>query len=220
MRTLHLSRQLSSSCLLPTLNPSLAPKPFSSQSASVPHPTSPERFHPPIEDVHALPDALTCLCPSLKNFHHERSIPSNQQSASSIPVALIHPVRGSYATLRGRVGISRRRWLNTSTRISHVSPDYRALWPLYWTYLLALLPSVSCALPSKLDSLFDDEFDEHVARFAAESGVAVAVYIVTMKDKAKGLSSYTYLHIDIHGEATQMTEEHQHTRTTSPVTHI
>ena len=61
-------------------------------------------------------------------------------------------------------------------------------------YLLALLPPVIGTLPYELDLLFDDGFDEHVARFATESGGVV--YIVKVKDKVEGLSSYSYLHID------------------------
>ena len=79
--------------------------------------------------------------------------------------------------------------------------------------MLALLPPVIGALPSELDSLFDDEFDECVATFAAESG---GVYIVKVKDEVEGLSFYSYLHVHVHGETTQIMEEHQHTRTTSP----
>ena len=41
---------------------------------------------------------------------------------------------------------------------------------IFRTYLLALLPLVIGALPSALDPLFDDGFDERVARFATESG--------------------------------------------------
>ena len=80
--------------------------------------------------------------------------------------------------------------------------------------MLTLLPPVIGALPSELDSLFDDRFDEHVARFATESGGVV--YIVKVKDEVEGLSSYSYLHIDVHREMMQMTEEHRHTHTTSP----
>jgi hypothetical protein len=68
---------------------------------------------------------------------------------------------------------------------------------IFRTYLLALLPPVIGALPSELDSLFDDEFDERVARFAAESGGVV--YIVKVKDEVEGLSFYPYRHIDVHG---------------------
>ena len=84
---------------------------------------------------------------------------------------------------------------------------------IFRTYLLALLPPVIGALPSELDSLFDDEFDERVARFAAEAGGVV--YIVKVKDEVEGLSFYLCLHIDVHEETTQMTQEHRHTRTTS-----
>ena len=85
---------------------------------------------------------------------------------------------------------------------------------IFRTYLLALLPPVIGALPSELDSLFDDEFDERVARFAAESGGVV--YIVKVKDEVEGLLFYLYLYMDTHGEATPMTEKPRHTRTTSP----
>ncbi|EDR09748.1 dynein heavy chain protein 2 [Laccaria bicolor S238N-H82] len=64
---------------------------------------------------------------------------------------------------------------------------------IFRTYLLALLPPVIGALPSELDSLFDDEFDERVARFAAESGGVV--YIVKVKDEVEddgGTLTYTY----------------------------
>ena len=85
---------------------------------------------------------------------------------------------------------------------------------IFRTYLLTLLPPVIGTLPYKLDLLFDDGFDEHVARFATESGGVV--YIVKVKDKVEGLSSYSYLHMDVHGETMQMTEKHPHTLTTSP----
>ena len=63
-------------------------------------------------------------------------------------------------------------------------------------YLLALLTPIIDALPSELGSLFDDEFDERVARFAAESGGVV--YIVKVKGEVEGLSFYLYLHIGAH----------------------
>ena len=86
---------------------------------------------------------------------------------------------------------------------------------IFWTYFLALLTlPIIDALPSEFGLLFNDEFDERVARFAAESGGVV--YIVKVKDEVEGLSFYLYLHIGAHWETTQMTEEHWHTRTTSP----
>jgi len=69
---------------------------------------------------------------------------------------------------------------------------------IFRTYLLVLLTPVIGALPSESDLLFDNESDERVARFAAESGVVV--YIVKVKDEVEGLSFYLHLHIDVHAE--------------------
>lgn len=55
---------------------------------------------------------------------------------------------------------------------------------VFRSYLLALLPPVIGALPSDLESLFDDEFDERVARFAADNGAVV--YVVKVKDESDG----------------------------------
>jgi len=41
-------------------------------------------------------------------------------------------------------------------------------------------------------------------------------YIVKVKDEVESLLFYSYLHVHVHGETTQMMEEHQRTRTTSP----
>ncbi|KXN93108.1 hypothetical protein AN958_00032 [Leucoagaricus sp. SymC.cos] len=41
---------------------------------------------------------------------------------------------------------------------------------IFCIYLLALLPSVIGADPAKLDTLFDDEFEERVGRFVTRSG--------------------------------------------------
>ena len=38
------------------------------------------------------------------------------------------------------------------------------------TYLLSLLPPVLGASPDELESIFDDEFEERVGRFAGEGG--------------------------------------------------
>lgn len=55
---------------------------------------------------------------------------------------------------------------------------------IFRSYLSALLPPVIGALPSDLESLFDDEFDERVARFAADNGAVV--YVVKVKDESDG----------------------------------
>ncbi|KAF9463127.1 dynein heavy chain [Collybia nuda] len=53
---------------------------------------------------------------------------------------------------------------------------------IFRSYLLALLPPVIGALPEELDSLFDDEFDERVTRFAADSGGPL--YVVKTKEES------------------------------------
>lgn len=56
---------------------------------------------------------------------------------------------------------------------------------IFRSYLLALLPPVIGALPSELDSLFDAEFDERVARFAADTGGSL--YVVKSKEESEGM---------------------------------
>jgi hypothetical protein len=53
-------------------------------------------------------------------------------------------------------------------------------------YLKSLLPPVIGAHPADLESLFDDEFDERVARFAADNGAVV--YVVQTKEETEGTS--------------------------------
>lgn len=56
---------------------------------------------------------------------------------------------------------------------------------VFRAYLLALLPPVIGALKQDLeDTLFDAEFDEKVAKFAAEGGDVV--YIVKIQDTLEG----------------------------------
>ncbi|EIW86124.1 cytoplasmic dynein heavy chain 1 [Coniophora puteana RWD-64-598 SS2] len=61
---------------------------------------------------------------------------------------------------------------------------------LFHQYLSALLPPVLGALPTELDSLFEDEFDERVARFAAEGGGVL--YVVKVKDEGEEEAPPTY----------------------------
>lgn len=56
---------------------------------------------------------------------------------------------------------------------------------VFRSYLTALLPPVIGAAPSELESLFDDKFDERVARFASEAGGVV--YVVKAKDEMEGV---------------------------------
>ncbi|KAH9920337.1 cytoplasmic dynein heavy chain 1 [Fomitopsis serialis] len=58
------------------------------------------------------------------------------------------------------------------------------------TYMLALLPAMIGASPVELESLFDDEFDERVHRFAGEGGGVI--YVVKKKDEAEEDAPPTY----------------------------
>ena len=53
------------------------------------------------------------------------------------------------------------------------------------SYLLALLPPLLGASPEELESIFDDDFDERVSRFAGEGGGTM--YVVKKKDDAEGM---------------------------------
>jgi dynein heavy chain 1 len=55
---------------------------------------------------------------------------------------------------------------------------------LFRSYLLALLPPVIGASPAELQSLFDDEFEDRVSRFAAEGGGVI--YVVKVKEESEG----------------------------------
>ena len=61
---------------------------------------------------------------------------------------------------------------------------------IFCSYLLYLLPPVIGALPSELDLLFDTEFDERVAHFAADTGGSL--YVVKTKEKSEGAYSITW----------------------------
>ncbi|KAH9964086.1 dynein heavy chain, N-terminal region 1-domain-containing protein [Lactifluus volemus] len=54
---------------------------------------------------------------------------------------------------------------------------------IFRTYLLSLLPPVLGASPEEIDSIFDGDFDERVARFAGE-GIGV-IYIVKRRDEVE-----------------------------------
>jgi dynein heavy chain 1 len=55
---------------------------------------------------------------------------------------------------------------------------------IFRDYLLSLLPPVLGTTPEEIESIFDGEFDERVARFASE-GTGV-IYIVKRKDDVEG----------------------------------
>jgi hypothetical protein len=56
---------------------------------------------------------------------------------------------------------------------------------IFRSYLLSLLPPVIGATAGDVESLFDDAFDERVARFASEG--SEAIYIMKIKDDAEGM---------------------------------
>ena len=55
---------------------------------------------------------------------------------------------------------------------------------IFRSYLLALLPPVLGASPEELDAIFDEEFEDRVARFATEGGAAL--YVVKRRDDVEG----------------------------------
>ncbi|KAG1741853.1 dynein heavy chain, N-terminal region 1-domain-containing protein [Suillus paluster] len=63
---------------------------------------------------------------------------------------------------------------------------------LFRSYLMSLLPPVLGAQPEEFVSLFDEEFDERVTRFAAEGGGVI--YVVKTRDEAEedAPPSYSY----------------------------
>ncbi|KAG6819964.1 hypothetical protein H0H93_006940, partial [Arthromyces matolae] len=63
---------------------------------------------------------------------------------------------------------------------------------VFRSYLLALLPPVIGADPSELESLFDEEFEEKVSRFATDS--TSSMYVVKIKEEVEddALPIYTY----------------------------
>ncbi|KAK1225811.1 dynein heavy chain [Marasmius sp. AFHP31] len=66
---------------------------------------------------------------------------------------------------------------------------------IFRTYLSALLPALIGALPEELESIFDHDFEERVARFAAEGGNVIYV-VKSIKTKDEGeddsVTTYTY----------------------------
>ncbi|KIP08567.1 hypothetical protein PHLGIDRAFT_34940 [Phlebiopsis gigantea 11061_1 CR5-6] len=61
---------------------------------------------------------------------------------------------------------------------------------IFRSYLLALLPPFLAALPEEIESIFDEEFDERVLKFAAEGGGVI--YVVKKKDEAEDDAPPTY----------------------------
>ena len=57
---------------------------------------------------------------------------------------------------------------------------------MFHSYLLSLLPPAIGASPSDLESLFDEEFDTRVSRFASDTGGVI--YVVKAKEESEGAS--------------------------------
>jgi dynein heavy chain 1 len=66
---------------------------------------------------------------------------------------------------------------------------------IFRKYLLALLPPVIGADPEDLHTLFDEEFNDRVARFVNESGGVI--YVVKSKEESEGsfFSLSVFLHL-------------------------
>ena len=75
----------------------------------------------------------------------------------------------------------------TAPSVAAHSPPFDS--ELFRSYLLNLLPPVIGANPLDLESLFDDEFEEKVARFASEAGGVV--YVVKAKEESEGARRFS-----------------------------
>lgn len=61
---------------------------------------------------------------------------------------------------------------------------------IFRAYLVALLPPVIGAAPEEIESIFDYDFEDRVARFAADNGSVI--YVVKQKDETDGESCCLY----------------------------
>ncbi len=66
-----------------------------------------------------------------------------------------------------------------------VQPTIAAFDPsIFRSYLLALIPPFLGASPDELETIFDDEFEERISRFAGEGGGVI--YVVKKKEETEG----------------------------------
>lgn len=74
--------------------------------------------------------------------------------------------------------------------LNHQEPEPTSVFDpeIFRSYLLSLLPPVIGAIPEDLGSLFDEEFNARVARFASDTGGVI--YVVKVKEDSKGMSHY------------------------------
>jgi hypothetical protein len=73
----------------------------------------------------------------------------------------------------------------SSTHDGPVEPTTSFDPSIFRSYLLSLLPPVIGASPAEIKSMFDDEFDECVSRFAIEG--SDVIYVIKAKDEVEGL---------------------------------
>ncbi|KAG5351429.1 hypothetical protein C0989_006504 [Termitomyces sp. Mn162] len=82
----------------------------------------------------------------------------------------------------------------TNGATNHDTPESTTQFDpsIFRSYLLALLPPVIGAEPDELESLFDDEFEEKVTRFATDNGGSI--YIVKIREEVgdDALPIHTY----------------------------
>ena len=78
----------------------------------------------------------------------------------------------------------------TNGSLNHQEPEPTSAFDseIFRSYLLSLLPPVIGALPSDIESLFDEEFDARVARFASDTGGVI--YVVKVKEESEGMSLF------------------------------
>ena len=78
----------------------------------------------------------------------------------------------------------------TNGSLNHQEPESPSTFDpeIFRSYLLSLLPPVIGAYLSDLDSLFDEEFDARVARFASDTGDVI--YVVKVKEESEGMFPY------------------------------
>ena len=108
----------------------------------------------------------------------------------------------------------------TNGSLNHQEPEPTSAFDpeIFRSYLLSLLPPVIGAYPSDLESLFDEEFDARVARFASDTGGVI--YVVKVKEESEGMFLYfipTRNDFDIPSKMTPLPYFHIILPRTSPI---
>lgn len=76
---------------------------------------------------------------------------------------------------------------------------------IFRSYLLALLPPVLGTSQEELEGIFDEEFEERVARFAAEGGAAL--YVVKQREEVEGVFLCSCSSMGVDGIHTSFTDD-------------